>query len=99
MSADNWTVCPKCRPHLSKDKTAAITAANALYGTVPAAEFMEALAKANALPEEDDEPTQLREDYEIGLYKSGWFEISYSCSCTQCGFSWEFNHRQMVVDP
>lgn len=82
MSADNWGICPGCIATLDKQHTAAVEAAEKAYGKVPAAEYLklrEAADKKPMLPEES-----LREDYELGIYRTNegtMFKISYSARC------------------
>ena len=43
------------------------------------------------------EETTLREDYEIYIDKQeGTFHIDYSCSCKECGFSYDFEYTEVL---
>ena len=39
----------------------------------------------------------LREDYDIG-FENGEFSVHYKGSCTECGFRFEFKHKEQVTD-
>ena len=93
MSADNWRICPKCDDgRVAAKADAVMTAVNA-YGTVPVEQWKALQAKADHIPPAKD---TLREDYEIGTDHTGEFYVSYSCSCQECGFRFEFEARRNV---
>lgn len=90
MSADNWTVCPKCGKSAKDEQLARIDAASAAYGKVSAAEYERLRVEAaKPLPEEVE---TLREDYDIGIYR-GKFSVDYRASCDACGFEHSFKHE------
>lgn len=95
MSADNWTTCPRCS--INKDTAAAKAQAkaDAKYGKVPAQEFMELLAQAEALKEAEMTQT-MREDYDIGI-GDGEFEVNFRASCSTCGLRYEYKHAEQVT--
>lgn len=93
MSADNWRACPFCKKSASNAREKAIEDAEKLYGKVPASKYREALEVAKEMPE-DDEVETLREDYELGILADGSFYISYTGSCEECRF--EYNFKQNV---
>lgn len=41
----------------------------------------------------------LREDYEQGMSRDGQYEVVYRCSCRECGFHWEYRHKEQVHHP
>lgn len=94
MSADNWTVCPKCGTENEGAEERERERRKALYGTIPMEEW-EALNK-KPLPQDEPEDT-LREDYEIGIW-DGKFFAKYSGYCTNddCDFQFEFNHEEQI---
>ncbi len=40
---------------------------------------------------------ELREDYEIGIYK-GKFSVSYGAICEACNFEFPYKHEQAISD-
>ncbi len=85
MSADNWTICPKCE----LTRTDPVTEAKKIYGQVSVENFEAAMNIARRKPIEDNQT--LREDYEF--YLEGFqLTISYRCSCV-CGFSYEYKKQ------
>lgn len=93
MSADNWTVCPKCHAEFQTAITKEQQRVAALYGTVPVAEFDAARAALQVLEAAPPSET-LREDYEIGIYH-GKLDVTYSAGCA-CGFRFEFKQEAPV---
>jgi rubrerythrin len=94
MTADNWATCPKCLAEFAAKKAAAIAKAKSQYGNEPAEIFLANLALAEAM---HDRPREtLREDYDIGVDDDGSFEVVYSCSCSRCGFKFEYKDSQSV---
>lgn len=90
MSADNWKQCPECLEEFKKADP--IGKAKKRYGKIPLDEYEYELDEAmkKAPPEQS-----LREDYEFFL--DGFcLEISYSCKCTTCGFTFSFNKKIQV---
>lgn len=97
MSADNWSICPRCETNLrarQQRKTAEIMVQ---YGHIPADEFLEKIdtLKKRWLIKESGllEPT-LREDYEQGLTEKGQYYSFFSAFCHVCQFT--FTHRVVV---
>jgi hypothetical protein len=91
MSADNWTYCPKCKKDNERKNAARLQEAQEAYGKIPAPDYLALVAAAEKpIPLEDT----LREDYEIGINSDGVFRVSYSCSCHDCGFSFEFKREE-----
>ena len=86
MSASNWAVCPKCKQQ-AEDKI------KDAYGRVSASEYQELLKARDA--QLSGNSATLREDWEIGIY-NGVFEVSYSASCTECGFEFSYSHNENV---
>ena len=90
MSADNWTICPRCKKTHEAERDARIIEAAEKYGKVSADEWV----KLNDLASKE-EPLEesLREDYGIGIDSDGHFEVSYRCSC-KCGFRFAYKFSQ-----
>ncbi len=81
MSADRWSICPKC---LQKHDDAL----EAAYGKVSPTVY------AGMCSQELD--TNMREDWELGTDEEGKFSINYSCYCRSCGFKFEHKHEEQV---
>lgn len=94
MSADNWTICPKCRHEAQAELDERRDAVSAMYGTVPVDEFDAARA---AVPDaiDTDRLTTFREDNEIYGARDGTVHISYRGTCTVCGLT--ASHEADVV--
>ena len=89
MSADRWTICPKCKiervakcEQLQREIVAA-------YGEVPLGEYLK-LREKEVPPLEES----LREDYEAYMKDTGVFVVRYSCSCSLCHF--EFTYKKEI---
>ncbi len=95
MSADNWRQCPKCliirRENVEKSRQKIDDA----YGKVSVAKY-HLLVAEHAELEKKKVPETLREDYEMGMKTTGDFFCCYGCSCETCGFSFNYNHKQIV---
>lgn len=85
MSADNWTICPKC----TKERPDPIKEAAKLYGKIPLAEWEAAIQEAKNSPPQE---ATLREDYEFYL-KGFCLNIIYCCSCKLCGFKFDYKKQ------
>ena len=88
MSADRWSKCPKCREKQEK-------AAEKLVADIAAAKATKDFDRFAMLLEKQSEPQQeledtLREDWGIGIWDAESFEVSYSASCSICGFKYSF---------
>jgi hypothetical protein len=95
MSADNWTVCPRCKANVTTNYIEAQEELSRAYGVVTLDKYRFIEKKVRDLFEALDEmPEALREGYEIGVDEGGIFEVSYSCSCHNCDF--EFSHKESV---
>ena len=92
MSADNWTVCPKCKEKVEQAQAELLDRVETDYGKVVASEYLELVEQSQQPIEEQH---TLREDWEIGIWK-GEFCVSYRASCEECGFSHEFEHKRSV---
>lgn len=92
MSANNWSVCPKCKANEERRQKTATEWAAKKYGVVTPAEYMAMLEDAK--PRELEET--MREDYEIGVDDDGEFFVDYAATCQHggCNFMFRFKHRQ-----
>ncbi len=95
MSADNWTICPKCIKTHKDARDKAIASVRAQYGKLTSDEFIAKLRDAEAAKPTPTQET-LREDYELGTSKEGVFMVSYSCGCSECGFTFKHRYEQDV---
>lgn len=79
MSANRYSVCPKCK----KQGSAAREELKELYGKISAEEYS---AKLSALDVDGDSEECLREDWEI-YWEKDMLVFSYGCSCEKCDFT------------
>jgi hypothetical protein len=88
MSANNWTICPKCNNKiLELEKEISEN-----YGKISELEYSRL---KSTLKRDTVTKNTLREDYEIGIHK-GEFEMSYGCSCSKCGFEYYYDYSEEV---
>jgi hypothetical protein len=96
MSADNWATCPRCLHAAETASANEREAVNAMYGTVPIAEFDRRRAELT-----DIDPEQyrtFREDYEIYGAESGTVVVDYRGGCAACGASARIEHSSVFWD-
>lgn len=106
MSADNWTVCPRCLHKALIEKEELKRQVNELYGKIAIVEFDDLRAQAEA-------PLEIkhtfREDYETGMHSieevedlanvRGQFFVVYKGECQECGLRYEHRHEETFWDP
>lgn len=93
MSADRWSVCPRCVKVAEAKREAAFKKAKEAYGKVDADKYLEMLRKAEGIETDPRRMTRsLREDYGQGL-SGGVYQVSYRCYCNECGWSWEYEQQ------
>lgn len=97
MSADNWTVCPRCKAAAeSKVKQLEVEAEDG-YGKLPKSEYFAKLGELEQARQCIAEfPTDLREDYELGVL-NGEFYVAYTGQCNECTWRHSFKHREAVT--
>jgi hypothetical protein len=95
MSADNWTVCPKCYASALTKKAKLDNDVQKNYGKTSIANFLILKKEAEEFDPERIDPT-MREDYELGVNRDGTFYVIYSCSCNQCSFN--FSYRKEDIE-
>ncbi len=95
VSANNWTVCPKCKAEKAERLAKAKRELDGFYGMIPLAEYSK---RQIAFEKFRDEPLEerMREDYELGVDSDGQFEVSYRCSCEECDFAFSFKETREV---
>lgn len=94
MSADNWTVCPKCMAKAVEDQRKKQAEVAKAYGKVPAERYLEMLRKSCV---STDVGQTFREDWGIGMSDCGEFHVHYQGACQTCGFAHEFSHEVNVL--
>lgn len=92
MSADNWTMCPRCVMADEEDRAKKSREVNKLYGVVSQEEYVVAL---NASKERKFIDDSLHENYSVGI-ENGVFEVTYSASCSKCHFKFEYKYTKDV---
>jgi hypothetical protein len=95
MSADNWTMCPRCKLRHEKKAQDARAAADAAYGKVSVEQWKDRDADA-AKAAEPFTGTTFREDYELGVLSDGEFYVDYRGGCSVCGLSHSFKVSEAV---
>lgn len=92
MSAENWTICPKCKAAEDRRQEAAHKKAAESYGKVDVEKFdaLRELTKPRKLED------TLREDYELGICSDGMFYVSYRGSCEKCNFGHVFKRSDKI---
>lgn len=93
MSANRWSICPKCRitNELTREGLRQMVAAQ--YGKIDPEEWIKARDAA-------DKPVELeetfREDFQQGMTEDGEYIVSYSGRCIACSFAHKFSHNEQV---
>jgi len=97
MSADNWAICPRCKIRFDNERAQVQADLKKAYGTVPAEEFLR-LSKEAAEDAAKEQEETFREDYAIGLSRSGdgRFVVNYGGSCSECGLEFSYQHEQKI---
>jgi hypothetical protein len=90
MSANNWTVCPKCFEDLNNKIADSEKSCRDEYGKAPPEAYLDLVKERDDLAAKrmDD---NFREDYEIYMQKNGELYISYFGRCDKCGYTKEFS--------
>ena len=96
MSADNWTVCPKCSQTKRKELELAQQSLKEAYGKVSLEEYLTLQERVEILSEDTSVSTSFREDYEQGVYDEEYF-VNYIGCCIECGFSHKYEFKQSVL--
>lgn len=95
MSADNWTLCPRCNAHNQAKKQERVKRTEKAYGKVPPEQWLKLKQLSDAVVRGKD---TLREDYEVGISSDGTFVVNYRGEC-DCGFSFTYNHEEKALKP
>jgi hypothetical protein len=91
VSANNWSVCPKCKAKAEAEHAALCEEAAAAYGKVPADKYRSMLKAASEKPSLQE---TMREDYELGVDEDGKFSVGYRALCEECGFEFSYKHTE-----
>jgi hypothetical protein len=95
MSANRWSVCPKCKRIKEKEKRAKIQKIAESYGKVSASDYQKMLTDLSR--EKDLRPEQtLREYYQLWIDENGKVHISYYASCDKCKLDYEHRHEEQL---
>lgn len=94
MSADRWSVCPRCHAKRVKAIAKSAEKVDKSYGNVSVSAFDGLRAEHERMANAPEECT-LREDWELGMGTEGEFTIDYRCSC-ECGFRFGFKEARMA---
>lgn len=96
MSANNWTVCPKCKSKATQVADEARKFALDSYGKVDRDTYLARMATSDEMIKQASSMDgNLREDWELGI-RGGVFEVSYGAHCSTCGWSKSFKHEEEV---
>ncbi len=94
MSANNWTLCPRCMKSVEARKAEDKASVEDAYGVIPSEEY----AKRREEAHEDIElDCTMREDYALGMNLLGEFTISFSASCSNCGFHFLYEDKRQAT--
>ena len=94
MSADSWSICPKCHEKHDVSLVAFDRKVQDAYGEVPAEEYIRLLAELKEMENEKEEYT-LRENYSQGIVDDEYC-LRYSAGCTVCGWQYEKKINERV---
>lgn len=89
MSADNWTICPKCEEARREESQQIYEKAANAYGKVSESEY-HAMKEAARVVDATEPKQTLREDWEIGTAANGEFEVDYRSSCDECDYCFAY---------
>lgn len=95
MSADNWTVCPRCQARRNRELRDMDQEIAESYRQVPLDEYMQMQAERDVMREETLLRT-FREDYEFYGADEGTVTVDYSGSCQKCGLETHFDHEHKI---
>jgi hypothetical protein len=97
VSADKWTVCPKCKIRHEKRIESNEQILAEQYGKIDLVSYKLLEERLGAVPDEYEDE-EMREDYELFMDDDGHLYISYSAYCTndECDFRYNFKHEEDV---
>lgn len=92
MSADNYTMCPKCVKNQEVELELNQQLLQDNYGKINREEYQKLVSSTSVKKELKE---TLREDYEIGIYGDEFF-YSYSASCSVCNYGFHKEHTEKL---
>jgi hypothetical protein len=96
MSADNWTICPKCKKEKDGKAEKLLQQVAISYGKVSEEMYNRLKNKTvNEIRYSTTSDYTFREDYEIGVYENE-FTVDYNGSCSKCNFEYSYSHREII---
>lgn len=97
MSADRWSICPKCMKAAERAKADLIKRVETDYGKIAADEYLELVEQSRQLLAQGSQTWTMREDWKMGICLVE-FRVDYCASCEECGFSYAFKHTEKLSD-
>lgn len=94
MSADKYSICPRCQKNADVELEKRVAKAAKAYGTVSADEFITMAQEARTVKPLE---ARLRQDWEIGVDENH-FSADFRCSCSVCRFEFKFKHEAKIHD-
>lgn len=94
MSADRWSVCPKCSQQKDDNVKRFHEEVMNNYGKLPVEQWL-ALRTEAERTESQPIPETFREDYYIQspIYGASSVYVSYEGKCSACGFAIDFTYN------
>lgn len=90
MSADRWSICPKCTERREQKIAKLHSDVEDSYGKVTIEEWDNLRARVRKLEDSDKEDT-LCEDFDTRINEEWIFSVSYKAGCSECGFTYAFS--------
>jgi hypothetical protein len=93
MSANRWSICPRCLKRFEAAKAKAAEELKKSYGKVPPNDYL-VLVQMHEKDMAREIEYSLREDYWQGINnETGEYEVTYSGVCQECDYTFQFNHK------
>ena len=98
MSADSWTLCPKCEKKRMADLKILTEEVEWSYGKVDKDHYLKLVNKLSVAENYKlgHEEYTLREDYEVSIDEGGEFYVDYRGSCAVCGFEFSYEYAEKL---
>ena len=95
MSANRYSICPRCYREAKNAHAAKVVLAEKAYGKATSVAYRKLCDEAQIL-----NPVTLvenvREDWEFTLDKDGTFTAGYWATCETCGWTFKHTHKEQV---
>lgn len=95
MSADRWSVCPRCALRQEKKRAKSAATLEAKYGKVDLREWEKLRAKHLHLIDREMKAT-FREDFEVLPLDGDEVIFQYSGSCKECKLTTKFEYTNIT---